>query len=163
MGDVSELTAKEVAYLLGVAEPTVFLWAKDGNWLAPARVKRGKYDGKLAVKLYVENWVAPKFRKPDSDSESMDDAKRRKEIAAANIKELEEAELRGRLIDKDEAIQWVGALVDEARTAFVAMPRRMAPVIYGKEIRDSENMIRKEVTRILNKLARPLDDEKAGS
>ncbi len=164
MGDVSKLTAKELAYLLGVSEPTIFLWAKGGKWLAPARVAKGQYDGKLAVKLYIENHIAPKFRTSKEGGESFDDARLRKEIAAADLQELKASALRGDLIEKDQAIKWLTVLVSEAKSAFLALPRRLAPVLYGvSEIRDIETQIRTEIHKVLEKLARSIKTEKKPS
>ena len=155
MSEVSKLTAKELAYLLGVSEPTIFLWTKGGKWLAPSRVGRGQYDGKMAVKLYIENYIAPKYRGSKEGGESYEDAKRRKEIAQANLHELKESSLRGDLVEKDQAIKWLVALISEAKTAFVALPRRLAPVLYGmSDIRQIENELRSEIMKILEKLSR---------
>lgn len=160
------VTTGFLSLLWAVSKVTIIEWAQTAEksksgaagWLRPAKVGHGKFDGPKAHQLYIENMVIPKFARSDDDSESMEEAKRRKEIAVANLKELDEQERRGELIDRSQAVDWVGSLVDEARTAFQALPRRMAPILYGKEIRDSEATLRKEVNRILNKLARPLNE-----
>jgi hypothetical protein len=153
-----ELTTDQLAYMWATSKVSIAAWSKD--WLFPAKVKRGKFDANIAHRLFVENQVIPKYVKPDDGTESTDSAKRRKEIALANIKEMQEAETRGELIQKDDAIKWVGGLVAEAKQRFIALPRRLAPVLYGKDIRDIENDIRLEVNRILSLLARPLKQKK---
>lgn len=150
-------TTLQLAYRWGVTRKTINEWAN--AWLKPALVGNGRYDDRIAHQLYVDSKVIPKLS-PSDDGESMDQARRRKEVALANIKELDEQERRGELIQRDDAVQWVGSLVDEARSAFLATPRRLAPVIYGKDIRQAEVIIRQEITRVLNKLARPIDEKK---
>lgn len=152
------LRTDQVAYMVGVSKVTISEWVK--VWALPAREKRGFFDANIFLRLYVENVIIPKYAKPDIEGESVEEAKRRKEIAVANLKELQASELKGELVPKDEAIEWVGSLVDEARNSFVALPRRMAPTIYGKEIRDIENDLRKEINRILTVMSRPLKDKK---
>lgn len=127
----------------------------------PAKIRMGRYDLQMAFRLYIENVIIPKYAKDDDGGESLDAARRRKEIAVANLKELQERQLRGDLIDKNQAIEWVVSLVTEAKAGLIAMPRRMAPVVYGSsDIRDIENKIRREITIILDKLARPVKEKR---
>ena len=162
MSVVKELSAKDLAYLLGVSEPSIFLWAKGSNWMAPAKVARGKYDGKMAVRLYIKHQIEPKFRQGKEGGESFEEARRRKEIAQANLHELKEGLLRGDLIEKDQAMKWLIVLVSEAKTAFVALPRRIAPLLYGMpDIRQIENELRSEIMKILEKLGRHVAKQSA--
>jgi len=152
------LRTDQVAYMVGVSKMTISEWVK--AWALPAREKRGYFDANIFLRLYIENVIIPKYARSETDGESFEDAKRRKEIAVANLKELQHSEARGELVQKDEAVEWVGSLVDEARNSFVAMPRRMAPVVYGKEIMDIENDLRKEINRILTVMSRALRGKK---
>lgn len=152
MAKVFEISTQGLNIMWGVSKMTIAKYAKD--WLKPAKIRTGVFDAAMAHKLYLEHKILPKYAKPDDDSESMDQAKRRKEIAVANMKELLEQQMKGDLIQRDEAVKWVGALVDEAKMAFLALPRRMAPVIYGKDIREGEIILRAEVQRILARLAK---------
>lgn len=156
------LTTEQLTYMWGVTKKTIAEWSKgERGWLLPAKLKRGVYDAHIANRLYIENQIIPKYARPDDGCESLDDARRRKEIAVANLKELQEGQLRGDLIEKDQAVQWVIGLVTEAKVVLMAMPRRLAPVIYGSsDIRDIENKIRREITRILDKLARPVKEKR---
>jgi len=158
---MKELATEQLAYMWGVNKKTIAEWCKGSKgWLTPAKLRRGKFDAHTANRLYIENQIIPKYARPDTGEESLDEAKRRKEIAQANIKELQEQELRGDLIDKGEAIKWVGGLASEARTSFLALPRRIAPTVYGKEPREVEIMIRDEVYRILNRITRNIETGK---
>ncbi len=152
MAKIAEISTQTLSIMWGVSKMTIAKYAR--AWLMPAKLRTGVFDAAMAHKLYLENKILPQYAKPDDDSESMDEAKRRKEIAVANMKELSEQQMRGELIPRDDAVKWVGAMVDEAKSAFLALPRRMAPVIYGKEIREGEIALRAEVHRILTRLAR---------
>lgn len=156
------LTTDQLSYMWGVTKKTVIEYTKgEKGWLLPAKLGHGKYDAHTANRLYIENQIIPKYARPDDGCESLEEARRRKEIAAANLKELQEAQQRGELIPRDQAIQWVVALVSEAKVALMAIPRRLAPVIYGAtEIRDIENRIRHEITAVLKKLSRPTRERK---
>lgn len=148
-----------LAYRWGVSRQSVKDWSKD--WLATAKIGRGAFDERKAHELYIQHRVLPQYIRTDEESESMDEAKRRKEIAVANMKEMEEQRLRGDLIERNEAIKWVTGLVAESKAVLLALPRRMAPVVYGKEVRDSESLLRKEVINALNKLSRVVKDNQS--
>lgn len=155
-----EIGTKQLAYMFDVTSKTIAEWSKSAKgeqpagWLFPAKLKHGKFDVRLAHKLYVEYQILPRYQKKEG-GESYEDAKRRKEIAQANLHELKESSLRGDLVEKDQAIKWLVALISEAKTAFVALPRRLAPVLYGMpDIRQIENELRSEIMKILEKLSR---------
>lgn len=150
------LTTDQLSYMFGVTPQTVIAYTKGDNaWLLPAKIARGKYDANMACRLYIENQIIPKFARPNDGCESIEEARRRKEIAMANLKELQEAQQRAELIPKDQAIDWLVGIISEAKSAFMAVPRRIAPVLYGlSEIRDIESKVRSEMTRILEKLSR---------
>ena len=149
-----EVGTKQLAYMFDVTSKTIAEWSKSAKgeqpngWLFHAKVKYGKFDVRLAHKLYVDNQIIPRYQKKEG-GESYEDAKRRKEIAQANLHELKESSLRGDLVEKDQAIKWLVALISEAKTAFVALPRRLAPILYGmSDIRQIENELRSEIMKI---------------
>lgn len=155
-----EIGTKQLAYMFEVTSKTIAEWSKpargeqSAGWLFPAKLKYGKFDVKLAHNLYIKHQILPRYEKKQ-DGESLQEAKRRKEIAQANLHELKESSLRGDLVEKDQAIKWLVALISEAKTAFVALPRRLAPVLYGMaDIRQIENELRSEIMKILEKLSR---------
>lgn len=152
--DDRTVSPKFLAYQWSVHPKTI----RDWDWLKPAKVAPGRFDAKLAHDLYIRHRILPLHSAPEGaeTGESLEEAKRRYEIARANKAELQAAQLRGNLMERGEAIQWVTALVSEARLAFLALPRRLAPVLYGKEIREIEALIREEISRILGKLSRPV-------
>ncbi|MBF0548176.1 MAG: hypothetical protein HQM08_27315 [Candidatus Riflebacteria bacterium] len=151
-------TTVQLSNRWGVTSKTINVWAS--KWLAPAKISYGKFDDVLSHKLYIENVIKPEFNQGSNGEESIDESKRRKEKALADKAELQAKQLSESLIPKDQAIDWVIELVVEAKSAFRSIPRRIAPVIYGKEIRDIEGIISDEIDDALRKLARPVKKEK---
>lgn len=69
--------------------------------------------------------------------------------------------MRHSLVDREQAIQWVGNLVAESRTALLNFPRRMAEMLATlNDAREIETVIRKEIFGILTELGRPLHESK---
>lgn len=150
----SECSTAELAAFIGVSMQTINEWAK--SWLASAKVKYGVFAVRQAVDLWVKNIVAPPV--PEGQ-ETEADARRRKEIARANKEELRAKREAESLVPKEQAENWLIQLLSEAKTAFLGSGRRLAPEIYGKEIRDIEAVINTENKRILRKMARPVADK----
>ena len=73
----------------------------------------------------------------------------------ARIAELELKKLKGELISLDEVRrQWVNRII-EVKTALLSLPRKIPPLLEGKEKRDMEAIIESEVRFILERFARP--------
>lgn len=143
-------STERLAHRWGVSSKTIRTW----NWLLPAKVGRGRYDEVRAHTLFIEHRVMPMFSTPD-DGESLDTARRRKEVAVANLKELQEQQVRGSLVPKDQAEDWLVQIITEAKTVLLAIPRRLAVVLSGEsDPRGVEDKLRAEIHAALNKLAK---------
>lgn len=66
---------------------------------------------------------------PRAPGESFEDARTRREIAAANILELQEAEERKELLRREVMEQTVGALAAGTREAVLQVPARVAALL----------------------------------
>ena len=135
-----------------MSKKTIAAWAND--WLGPARLKRGWFDGRKAHSLFIANQILPKYAKADDGSESMEDARRRRERAKADIEEMERDELKRELIREGEAIKWVSAILTEAKMVWMALPRRLAAEAYGREPREIEAICRRHIYQGLLRLSR---------
>ncbi len=81
----------------------------------------------------------------------------------AKIARLELQRLRGDLVPAGEAEAVIREAVGAAKTSFLAMPRKLAARLVGKEPREIEAEMAEEIREILNKLAnRPLSDSSQG-
>jgi phage terminase Nu1 subunit (DNA packaging protein) len=143
--DFQNLSKIDLATALGVNIRSITRWVKDGL----PRAATGKFCLPECV-----TWLVERARASGAGSD--DEGKRwltifRKERAL--ISELERKKLEGSLIPRDEAVKWAVSLATEAKMAFLALPRRTAPVLYGKEIRDIEALLRTEIRAILTRLA----------
>lgn len=142
-------SSERLAHRWGISTKTLRTW----KWLLPAKVGRGRYDEVRAHTLFIEHRVMPLFSTPD-DGESLDTARRRKEVAVANLKELQEASMRGSLVPKDQAEDWLIQIITEAKNVLLAIPRRMAMTLSAEsDPRGIEDALRKEIYAALNKLA----------
>ena len=82
----------------------------------------------------------------------------RKEKARADREELLVKRLKGELVPKDQAINWLTGHVTAAKLGFQSLPKRLAPVVrLKKDEKEIEIEIRNEVYKILKELAKPLN------
>ena len=88
-----------------------------------------------------------------SGDASLTDERRELVRVQRKLKELELMVAKGKLVQRDEAEGWAIQLAMEARQSFVHLPRRMAGELFGKEPRDIEEILRKEIYIILKKLS----------
>ncbi|MBF0548558.1 MAG: hypothetical protein HQM08_29265 [Candidatus Riflebacteria bacterium] len=145
-------TTSQIAQIWGVSSKTIIDWRK--KWLAPAYLKYGSFDMVVAHRLYIENIIAPQFE-CNEESGSITESKRKKEKALAEKAQLQVKGLRESLVHRSQPLEWIGELVAEAKKVFRGIPRKIAPGIYGKEIREIEGIIEDEIKAALRKLARP--------
>ena len=88
---------------------------------------------------------------------SLVDARTRKELARAELSELELKKRKGELIDKNLSEQWLRGHVQLAKDGFLNLPRRLGPVLAPiHDEKEIEEVLRTEIFRILSELAAPL-------
>ncbi len=140
---------------VGKSRRTVFRWLNAGLPILPG----GRFD--LAS---VERWMQQREGASESASGPGPAVQNGKSYWEAEnkrfqtmLRQLEYERRRGNLIERDDAVKWVVSLVAEAKMAFLAMPRRLAPVLYGRQVRDIEEALRDEIYRILERLSRPTE------
>jgi len=121
-------------------------------------VVRGKIDFVAAAKAIIEY-----YRKLAEASGSISLVDERTALTAIK-KEREKLKLeteRGNLVEKAWAMQILTMAVSEARTAFLGLPRRIAPVLAPKtDERDIEWDLREAIIGILRDLSKPFRKKK---
>jgi len=147
---MTTISTAELAECCSITVKTVSLWTR--TWLKPAKLSRGTYHAAKAIRLWIKHVIRPAEHVGD---ESEANARRRFEIARANKEELRVKRVAESLVPRDEALSWVRELVAEARSAFLPLARRLAPVLHGKEIRDIEGILDDAVKATLRRLAKP--------
>jgi phage terminase Nu1 subunit (DNA packaging protein) len=119
-------TQPEIARIFGVSTRTIQRWEELG--LASARVEGGdvlRYDVPRAVAWRVEQEAA---RVADAHDEpgSFEAARARKELALAQIREIELAELQGKMVRVAQRDATVREALEAGDRILKASPRRLA-------------------------------------
>lgn len=145
-------TQKEVAEYLGRAERTIAYYKNQGMPANPD----GTYDLD-AIDAWVESRNSkgtgqPHGKHPDSGDKSGWEAIYKE--MKARLAEMELNKLKGELISLDEVKrQWIGRIV-EVKAALLSLPRKLPPLLEGKEKRDIEAILDSEVRFILERFSR---------
>jgi hypothetical protein len=92
---------------------------------------------------------------------NLTDVRTRKENARAEREELIVKKLKGELVLKDQVERWLHGHVEEAKTALWGLPRRMGPVFSPiADEKEIEFLLREEIYKILEEMAKPLHGKK---
>ena len=114
-----------------------------------AQRRAGKSDAEIIAEATQRN-ESQSTTAPDAvDAETMAQAQRRKEIAQANLKELEESEKRGQLVDITAAAQAWHDAGTRLRDELMGIPDRVALKLEGKNARQIREVLMSEVRRAL--------------
>lgn len=128
-----EPSQTELAEALGMSKANVTKLKQQGmpvHSLAAAREWRARRQNIAARKPDAAAPAAPPPAAPAYvGSESFDEARTRREVAAANLLELELAEARGDLLRRDVMEQTVGALATGTREAVLQVVARLASLV----------------------------------
>jgi hypothetical protein len=98
----------------------------------------------------------PNLSKTDCRAKiSANEARRRKEVALAALREIELAHRRGELIDAADAVREWSAACAMLRTRLLSIPDRVAASLAGKAEAEIRDMLRSEITGALTALSTP--------
>ncbi len=143
---------KDVAQYLGKAERTVAYYKSQGM---PVNTD-GTYDLD-AIDAWVDARLHKGVNQPHGEAPESGDKSGWEAIykeMKARIAELDLKERQGQLISLDEVrSQWVGRII-EVKTALMSVPRKLPPLLEGKEKRDMEAILEAELRYILERFAR---------
>jgi len=112
----------EFAKAEGVSKVMVGRWVKAG---LPVLT-----DGRIDVKA-GRAWLQANILNRSEEGESFSAAKARKESALASLRELELAERKGQLLDREEVKQAVEGLVIQARETLMGVPSQVQDRLTG--------------------------------
>ena len=135
------VTSQEVLYLFSISRETFRRWTEKGC----PKIAKGKFDLRVVIQWRDKNIL-------QFGTDEMAKARFRRELARARREELETAEKEGSLVSNATAFNWLIQLGVACRIAFMAMSKRLAPVIMSLKIFDEteiEQVIRTEVVRII--------------
>ena len=143
---MSDLTVRELSELTGMSLPMVRPRLQ-GLPTKPGKANAVLYDSREALRaLYVT----------DSGGDDLDLSQERARLAKAqaNITEMQEAELRGELVRSGEVIAHWQAIITNAKTQLLGLPRRIGHLVLGvPTLGEVENVILAEIETTLHELA----------
>jgi len=139
------VSASDLARLFEVTIRTIWKWHERGM----PKEGRGKFSLLKCVRWWRGNILG------DIQGETnLAEQKLRFAVARARREELRVLEQEGKLIDRDEPLQWLRGHVFEAKEAFLGLPRRMAETLaVENDVKNIEVILREEVRQILTDLA----------
>lgn len=112
-----------LARVFGVSVRTVQRWGSEG--LDETRVAGGAtYDLPSAVAWYAERHVEQ--ANGDASPDAYAEARTRKELALARLRELEVGQREGRLLDADSMVEAHREIAHRVKTAVMSWPAKMA-------------------------------------
>jgi phage terminase Nu1 subunit (DNA packaging protein) len=143
-------TLKEMAKEFGVSVHTLQNWRADG---APKRTNKGwSFE---SWKKWIEKRDALQGYKRRERSTDNRNARDRKEIAEADIKELTVRKLRGELLSRESVVRCWSKYVTGARQILLTLPAAISLLVPDGELR---NLIHKEVLRLVDDALRELEE-----
>lgn len=109
---------------------------------------KGKVDPRQADQALSGQGDTPKA------SISFWEAKRRKEVALATLRELELQERQGQLLDRNAIVSALVKREIEFKQAVLRLPRTLPPRLHNKSMQDMETIVREHCHACLKHLAR---------
>lgn len=140
-----EASAAECAAFLKLAERRFHKLAEAGA--ITGRKERGVYIlGEVAESYYKSKY--------STDANSIKAAKLRKELAAAELKELDLAQRKGELVSVDEVEKQVGNMILNARGKLLALPMKLAAQLaHITDVNLIQDLLKSGISGALNELA----------
>jgi phage terminase Nu1 subunit (DNA packaging protein) len=139
----------------GVDIRTIQNWDEKG-WIA--RKERGFYIlGEVLKGVYDAQRELINKKKPETPEgmESSDEAERRKKIAEANIKELEESEKKRDLLPRSEVEKATFEMARQIREAFENIPSRVGDIVAAEaDPVKVKQLLGAEINRVLENLSK---------
>lgn len=111
-------------------------------------------DGKILVEQALIDWdananVGQQRGKPDED---WNNARTRREIAEANLKELEYEERIGKMVEIEKVRPPLLEMVNMTKQRALKLPRRVATMLEMKETKDIEDILYHELELVFESL-----------
>jgi DNA-binding XRE family transcriptional regulator len=137
----------ELGKILGVDRKTIQRWRKEKGFPKPAT--NGRYNIKDA-----RAWVKAHQKKDLDDEPDLHDLKVRQLKLQCEKLEFEIKTKRGDYSLNEEIANWVGEMVTESKTALLAIPSKLAPIVIGLDAAEAEERIKEAIDEALSALHR---------
>lgn len=157
---MNTLNKRELASILNISERALTDWQAKGLPIASVATRKGE-SNEYELQA-VARWLATSLKAresigaADDGGETFSNARVRKERAAADLLELERAELTGRLVDGQEVRRAAFALARQAQENMMAIPDRLASILAAEDDpARTHDLLTLEISRVCNSLATP--------
>ena len=145
------INQKELSSIIGITVQQIIKLEKEGVF---NRNGEKFYTLPHAVNEYIAYKIKSELRKVKGDSEDINEAKRRKEIAQATLLELEVREKQGDLISIDEIRKENEYVLTAFKNKSLAIPSKIAPALIGIEsIAEIQAILERAMYALLRELA----------
>lgn len=145
------INQKELSSIIGITVQQIIKLEKEGVF---NRNGEKFYTLPHAVNEYIAYKIKSELRKVKGDSEDINEAKRRKEIAQATLLELEVREKQGDLISIDEIRKENEYVLTAFKNKSLAIPSKIAPALIGIEsIAEIQAILERAMYDLLRELA----------
>jgi len=148
----------QIARILMVTPPTVTEYVSRGM---PWRQQGRKGLPWLFAVDECVAWVRAQDRANQvDDPTSIEEARLRKEVAEAALKEIELAKVRGQVVDVEAVAQAVGEMFANVRARLLALAPKVAPLVYRAEtLQEGRVIIDDGIYDVLSELSGAFDGE----
>lgn len=151
--DFEAMTKAELATALGVSVQTVTAWLQRG---LPTVSRPGTSGRAYSFRLSdVVAWrVAQEAARHDTGAETdLEEAKRRKAVAEAELAEMQAAQQAGRLLAREDVDAAVIGAFARVRARLLAIPQSVAPLVVGADLPEASEAIRRAIYGSLQELS----------
>ena len=157
----------ELASIFGTSLPTIDAWVRAGM---PCVQEGGRGVEYRFNTREVIAWRSAREALPGgaggTGPETLDEAKRRREITNADLAEIELAEKRGQVVPIEHVAKQVGRLLASVKARLLAIPTKAAPVVQtagsAEEVRATlEDAIREAMTELVSAAAAYMEADQA--
>ncbi len=141
------LTKNELAQLIDVSLTTIDKWLQKG---LPYKEKGDKGKGYKFYFPEVMEWIIQnKLKRLNVDSSSLEEIRKRKELADARLKELELDKRRGKLIEKTEVEKLLIEIGNAFKKKLLSWMSKLPPRLEKKNKREILKILDEEINELL--------------
>ena len=142
-------TKNELATIFGVSTTTVDNWLFKGLPFEKKGTRGKSY--KFSLPEVIE-WRINTKKNQDVADLTLEDIRKRKELADAEMKELELEEKKGSLVPVEEVKKEASALAVIVGQRLYSIPSKIAPFCYGKSIGEIKDIIYEAIDEAIGDL-----------
>jgi phage terminase Nu1 subunit (DNA packaging protein) len=151
MRKIETVNTKRLAEIFGITERRVQQMAVDGILKKKGRGRFVLSDSVQKYIMYHIELERKKFKKHDMD---INEARKRREIAEATLKEIDLQKREGEILEKSDVLQLWQKILSILRNRLLNIPSKLSPQLIGMNtINEIKIKLDEEIYQILNELS----------